>query len=242
MKPRRLTLFVEGEGDQSALPVLANRVLNEIGGYDALFVDDANKWRPIRVSSLGKLAKDDGAEWLRLLTYAGKTRHDPAGVLLVLDGDTKRVSPQWKTYIQRSGSDRFCGYRAAAILGEQAKQIGAGVKFSVATVFIMREFEAWLLAGIESLRGKSLAENRGIVPQAASVSADYLFEVKRDAKRELRKQIPQYQESLDQLALARQVDLAAIRSRCRSFRRFESAIRSLVVAARNDRPTITPQL
>lgn len=115
----------------------------------------------------------------------------------------------------------------------------AGEIYSVASVFAMKEFETWLLAGIESLRGKSLAGARGIVPTNATCP-DIDLESKRDAEGELRKIIPLYSKSLDQGVLARQVDLEAVRKRCRSFRRFFSAIKELADAIRRGQHVVTP--
>jgi hypothetical protein len=127
------------------------------------------------------------------------------------------------------------------MLGHEARAVRAGDQYSLASVFAMQEFEAWLLAGIESLRGKALAERRGKVPMEASCPISDP-EMIRDAKGRLKQAIPGYDQSLDQSALAREIDLPVVRDRCRSFRRFCSAIQQLADAIRRDSHVLSPTL
>jgi hypothetical protein len=103
----------------------------------------------------------------------------------------------------------------------------------------VREFEAWLVAGVEGLRGLSLEEERGTVPESARFP-DIDIEARRNPKRELRTIIPAYSETIDQAFLAANIDLERVLQRCRSFRRFESAIRQLADAVRNGAPMVSP--
>lgn len=232
---KRLVIFVEGEGDAAAMPPLAQRVVSEIGAHDALYVDP----EPYRAKGVATLVKDNCRKWHNWLQSAGKTRPNLGAVLLVLDGDLDRVPPYWSTYTHKFGTSEFCAHRTAAMLGEEARTVRAGEMYSVASVFVMKEFETWLLGGIESLRGKSLAGARGIVPMNATCPAIDL-ERKRDAEGELRKIIPLYSKSLDQGVLAREVDLEVVRNRCRSFRRFCSAVQQLADAIRSGQHVVTP--
>lgn len=234
--PRRLVLFVEGKGDRKAVPTLVGRVVANLGVDDALFVDS----EPFRVAGVGHLVKDDCKEWKRFLGAAGKSRRDLAAVLLILDGDLPKIPATWAAYRNRCGGTLgFCAMHAACVLADQARTSRAGEVFSLAAVFIMKEFEAWLLAGIESLCGVKLPDGRGVVPSNVVVPPINL-EAKRDAKGLLRDQIPGYQETLDQAALAAKVDLSQIRTRCRSFRRLESAIRQLADAVRTGKSIVSP--
>lgn len=235
--PKRLVIFVEGKGDVAAVPTLAQRVINSVGGYEALFVDYA----PFRVRGVGTLVKNNCFDWHRWLIVAGSTRLNVGAVLLVLDGDLDKVSPGWVRYSDRFGSTDFCGYRTAAMLGEEARAVRAGDQFSLATVFVMKEFEAWLLAGVESLRGKALAGGRGKVPDNAVCPAIDV-ESTRDPKGHLQRAIPGYDQSLDQGLLANEVDLDLVHRRCRSFRRFRSAIEQLAAAVRSGQHVVTPTL
>jgi hypothetical protein len=235
--PRRLVVFVEGMGDRAAVPKLAGRLLHEMQGQDAVFIDpDA-----FRVGSLGHLVKDNCKEWHRFVGAAFRTRKDVAAILLVLDGDIERVPATWRPYVGRHGTTDFCARRVAAMLAAEARFVRAGEAFSLAVVFAMQEFEAWLVAGIETLRGTALAEMRGTIPDRVRVPTVEI-ESKRDAKGLLRDQVPQYQETLDQGLLAGKIDLSVVRTRCRSFRRLDSAIGQIVQAVRAGTTTVSPPL
>jgi hypothetical protein len=237
LNPRRLVLFVEGKGDTAAIPALARRVLKSSGADDALFVDAA----PFVVKGVGTLVKNDYRDWHRWLSAAVQTRRNIGAVLLVLDGDPDRVPKSWASYRARYNSTDFCPVQAATILADAARSSRAGEAFSLAVVFAMREFEAWLVAGVHSLRNETLLEGRGRVPADASAPAPEIdIEAKRDAKGELRKLIPGYDQTLDQGVLAAKVDMAAVAQRCRSFRRFQSAIQQLAVAARKGEAIVSP--
>ncbi len=236
MGPRRLVLFVEGKGDIAAVPTLARRVISSIGAHDALFVDGAE---PFRVSGIGPLVKDNCANWHRWLATAGKTRKDVGAVLLVLDADANRVPGNWASYTTKYKSTDFCPYRVAAMLAHEARASRAGEAFSLAAVFAVQEFEAWLVAGIESLRGITLAERRGIVPAGAAVPPIDI-ESKRDAKGLLESIVRGYNPSLDQAILAAKVDLSAVAARSRSFRRLQSALSQLADAVRAGKAIVSP--
>jgi hypothetical protein len=230
-------VFVEGKGDKAAVPKLARRVVADLGAEDAIYIDP----EPFVVHGLGKLVKDGCSEWLRWLQAAGLTRKKLGGVLLVLDGEPEPVPKTWSAYLTRFHTAEFCAHRVAGMLGIEARAARAGEAFSLATVFAVQEFEAWLVAGVESLRGAALAEGRGVVPATATPpSLD--IETKRNAKRELRKLVPAYKQSLDQGLLAEKVDLGAVAARCRSFRRFRSAVTQLAQAVRDGKPVVTPPI
>ena len=213
---KRIVLFVEGEGDRQAVPVLVNRILADTAAWDDVFVDT----RPFRVGSVGKLVRDDCADRTRLLQAAARTRSSLGGILLLLDGDIEVV-----------GGVPFCAKRVAARLAQQARRAGAGSLFSVAVVFACREYESWLIAGVASLAGK--------IPPAGDREW-----APRDAKGWLSRAMPGgYRAARDQKCLTQLVDLRAIRDRqMRSFQRLDSAIAELVDAVRDDAPISTPVL
>jgi hypothetical protein len=239
LKPKRLVIFVEGKGDVAAIPLLAKRVVKDVGAQDAVFVDpDA-----FRVRSVATLVKSDCKDFRRWLNAAARTRPDLGGVLIVLDGDCSQVPSTWAKYCSKTGTTSFCTHRVAAVLGEDSRASRAGEQFSLATVFVMLEFEAWLLAGLESLRGKPLAANRGFVPNdAAYPKKDVDIERIRDAAGELRRIVRPYSKTLDQAVLANSVDLQVVRERCRAFRRFSSAIQQIADAVRANRHVVTPTI
>jgi hypothetical protein len=218
--------------------VLAKRVVKDIGANDALFVDPV----AFRVRSVATLVKSDCKDFHRWLKAAVRTRPDLGAVLIVLDGDSSQVPSTWARYLSSIGTTKFCSHHAAAVLGEESRDSRAGEQFSLATVFVMLEFEAWLLAGLESLRGISLADKRGIVPNDAACPKVADIERIRDAAGELRRIVRPYSKTLDQAALANAVDLRIVRERCRAFRRFTSAIQQIADAIRANCHVVTPAI
>lgn len=223
---KRLVLFVEGDGDALAVPVIVKRLLNELNAWDCLKLD-AN---PFKVREVNNLVKDNFSNWHRFLRAAAK-RSDIGAVLLVLDGDIRKVQ----------GTD-FCAANVARQLANEATQARGGELFSVATVFACQEFESWLIAGIESLAGKRLKDGRdgvmeGVVPPNGDLEA-----APRDAKKWLREHMhASYSEVKDQLLLAEMVDVNLIRERpMRSFIRLENALSTIVSAIRDNSPVVSP--
>src|SRR5260370_2119272 len=127
--PKRVVLFVEGEGDRDAVPVLVKQLLTGIGAWQHLFLDD----KPFVVGNVAELTKADGKEWVRYL-HAGAKRPTLGAILLIQDGDLGRIR-----------GEEFCAAGFAARFSECAKTAGAGIGFSVATVFACQEYESWTL-------------------------------------------------------------------------------------------------
>jgi hypothetical protein len=93
-------------------------------------------------------------------------------------------------------------------------------------VAITREYEAWFISALESLRGVS-----GISPVASSHPTP---EAVRDAKGALEaRMVPGsfYSPTVDQATLTAQLDLAEVHRRCRSFRKMVKAFGVLAHAA-----------
>ena len=63
---KRLVLFVEGDGDAAAVPVLVSKLISEHGGWDVVMLDQ----QPFVVQNLGKLFKHNGRNWIRWLQAA----------------------------------------------------------------------------------------------------------------------------------------------------------------------------
>ena len=222
---RRLILFVEGEGEADAVPVLVKRLLSEKGGWSGILLDEAT----FRVGSVDKLVKQDFRNWKRFLGASLK-RPNVGGVLLILDGDIETV-----------GGKAFCAAEVAKSLAGAAMEVGAGQTFSVAVVFARQEYETWLIAGVDSLAGRRLPDGRLIDANARPPAGD-LEAGPRDAKGWLRDVVGGgYKPTRDQAALTRLVDLDVIRARnLRSFRRLESALSILIEAIRSDAPIASP--
>lgn len=222
---KQIVLFVEGDGDAKAAPKLVRRVLTDLGGWDAVFLDT----NAFVVDGLGSLIKDKYAEWKRLLG-ASLRRGNVGGVLLILDGD-----------IECLGGEEFCAAESAAALAEAAKTAGGAAIFSVAIVFAIKEYESWLIAGIESLAGRRLPGGRAIAKDARPPNEN-VEQAPRGAKEWLDGVIENgYKPNRDQAALTELVNLDLIRSRnLRSFRRLESALTELVSAIRTNKHIVSP--
>jgi hypothetical protein len=168
---------------------------------------------------------------LDLAKYAVK-RKDLGGVLTVLDGDAKR----------RVLGSEFCARDHARQLVSMARAEGAGAIFSLSVVFACKEFESWLIAGVESLAGQPLKQGlEGIKPGTTAPDGD-LEASPRDAKGWLSDRMTaKYKAPRDQAHLTSKVDLDLIRKRgMRSFDRLEHALSELVESFRSGKMIATP--
>ncbi len=218
--PRRLVLFVEGEGDRDAAPVLVKKLLTEQNAWTYYFLD---KDPPFLVGDVAGLTKDDGRKWLRMLNAAKKKRNLGA-VLLLLDGDSDSIR-----------KEPFCAAKFAARLAQWSTSVGGGSLYSVACVFARLEFESWIIAGADRLAGQSLPDGRDGLPVGTTSPEGDLEKFPRDAKGWLAKRASGgYKESVDQVLFTQLLvdHLDVVRQRSiRSFRRLESAMQQLVAAA-----------
>ena len=218
MGAKRLVLFVEGDADEAAVHVLVRKVLTGLGGWEDFFLDDY----VFRVGGIHGVTGSKRHDWVRWLGAANK-RPNLGAVLLVLDGDADSVEGQ-----------PFCAARVAATLAQRAREAGAGQCFSVACVFACREYESWLIAGVDSLRGKPLDDGRpGLRTDAPNCPADTDVHP-RGAKEWFKMNMERgYKPTTDQKPLTELLDLEVVRSRARSFRRLESALRQLMAAVKS---------
>jgi hypothetical protein len=156
-----LALLAEGEGDVEALPVLVSRLLGELGLESDLRLSlPAIKTGGLHVFSSERPVPPE-KRWTRFLKHAGR-RYDTGAVLLVLDGDADRFE-----------REAFCPKRVAEKIVAQALAEGAGRTFSFAVVFAVKEYESWLLAGVESLAGREHADtNSSVRPDAEPPKGD----------------------------------------------------------------------
>lgn len=117
-------------------------------------------------------------------------------------------------------SDDDCPATLAPVIEEWAK---SEVDVPCRVVLAHREFEAWFLASIESLRGR-----RGVLETAPPHESP---ESPRDAKGEIEARMRMgrsYQEPADQPAFAAHFDVASAHRKCRSFRRLVRAFGELL--------------
>jgi hypothetical protein len=228
--PSRLVLFVEGEGDRDAAPILLKRLLTDIEAWAHLILDDRP---PFLVGNAADLTKDNGRQWVRLLSAARK-RPNLGAVLLIQDGDLGRIR-----------REEFCAAQFGARLSAWARSAGAGKLFSVASVFACQEYESWLLGCADILAGLPLPDGRPGLNSGTRGPEGDLERSPRDAKRWLDQHMEAgYKPSRDQALLTRlMVDhLDALRGRgMRSFQRLETALQQLVTAVRTGAHVVTPE-
>jgi hypothetical protein len=115
----------EGQGDESALPILLRR-LGELAG-----VWDLEVAKPHRRNRTHLVQKDS----LRRHVRVAALRPNCSGILIVLDADDD------------------CPRVLAPTLAIWAREAAAGIPCEI--VMANREYEAWFLASIEALRGRA---------------------------------------------------------------------------------------
>jgi Domain of unknown function (DUF4276) len=185
--------IVEGHGEVTALPELLRRLCHEAQVYTL------EVGLPIRQH------RADLAEEATLRKAVGMARkqEDCAAILVLFDSDDacpKELAPAVQGWAQ-----------------DEARPIPCAV------VLAHREYEAWFLASIESLRGL-----RGIRADAVSHPDP---EAPRGAKHRLEERMGpghSYVERSDQVAFSARFDLGAAHRACRSFRRLVRAFGLLV--------------
>jgi hypothetical protein len=167
---KRLTLFVEGDGDHEAVPVLIRHFLTLHNAWDWLELDP----QPVKVGNVAALLRARKPDWRRRLLSTVRSHH-PAGVMVLLDGDGNlpRKEP-------------FCAGKLGRELCQIARDEGGGTMFSLAAVFAMKEYESWLIGGVESLRGQPLADGRPGIRIDAEAPPGNLEDSPRDAKQWLK--------------------------------------------------------
>lgn len=178
----------------AAVPVLLRRFQAESGNYGFQIA------RPIRRNRSQLVTEEQVRKSVRLAMGTPQC----VGILIILD------------------SDDDC----PATLGpaiEQWAQMEAG-EILCQVVLAQREYEAWFIAAVESLRGF-----RGIRTDATSHSAP---ESVRDCKAALEESmIIGYSPTVDQAAFTERLDLTRVHQVCRSFRRAADAFGRLASVA-----------
>ncbi len=185
--PIRLGCIVEGHGEVEAVPVVVRRIAERESP-----LSDVRILGPIRISK-DRLVK--AGELERAVELAARLTGLPGGVLVVLDSDDDCPAEQGPALLARA--------------------VEARSDRPIAVVLAKREFEGWLLAAAESLRGQ-----RGL-PDNLQPPADP--EAIRGAKEWLTGRMMAsrvYSPTLDQPALSARFDLDLARKRSESFDKF----------------------
>lgn len=180
--------IVEGLGEVEAVPILLRRLISASGAAGL------SVGRPIR-KKRSELVQEGP---LRTAVRLALRQSDCRAIIVLFDGDDdcpKQLAPRLETWARAEAGSTPC-----------------------AVVMAQREYEAWFLATIESLRGR-----RGIRSDAVAPADP---EAPRGAKGALEKQMEanqSYAETADQAPLTATFDLAIAYRRCRSFRRMTRA-------------------
>ena len=197
--------IVEGHGEVEALPVLLRR-----------FIDAAQVWtvgvgQPIR-RPRNRLVREDG---VRQAVRLALEQPECGAVLLLLDGNSD------------------CPAELGPTVQEWATAAADGTPCCV--VLAHREYEAWFLASIESLRGF-----RGVTTTAQPPPEP---EGARGAKEQLRTRMQpgvSYLPTVDQPAFSSEFSLSAAYRGCRSFRKLADSFASLIRATGHEIPAWPP--
>lgn len=188
--------IVEGQGDVQAVPVLLRRLRDEAQAWELEI------GRPHR-RTRGELAKK---ETLQRAVQVAVLEDACVGVVIVFDADDD------------------CPKELAPTIQRWAEEVSQGVPCVV--VMANREYEAWILASIEEMRG-----HRSIKADAVSHPEP---EDPRNAKGALEDcMVPgaSYSETVDQAALTARISLKKAYAASRSFRRLVSAFGGVVATA-----------
>jgi hypothetical protein len=188
--------IVEGHGEVAAAPVLLRRLRDLAQRFDW----DVNA--PIRRKRSELIQEAE----LRLSIKLARIQPHCAAILVLLD------------------SDKDCPKELGPKLQGPAQEEAGAIPCRIALAH--KEYEAWFLAAMESLRGR-----RGIREDAASHPNP---EEPRGAKGHLQERMREgqtYGERADQPALSAIFDMAPAYRKCRSFRHLVKAFGELIAAA-----------
>ena len=176
--------IVEGDGEVGAIPVLLRRLRDLAGAYTLGVNTPIKQHRTDLICEVG----------VRKAVKLARLQQDCAAILILFD------------------SDDDCPKEIVSRIQEWAQAEARAIPCFV--VIPTREYEAWFLATVESLRGV-----RGILADATSHPNP---ESPRGAGEELRRRMSpnrSYSKPTDQPALTARFDMAIAYQRCRSFRR-----------------------
>ncbi len=191
--PARIGCVVEGHGEVKAVPIVVRRLARDLGFRDVEVPHPLRKPR-------AQLLRPDELE--NAVDLMARRVRPGGGILVLLDADDD------------------CPKELAPRLGERVRRRCADVPTAV--VLAKREYEAWLIAGIEPLAARKHA-SRG-----ARAAADP--EGVRGAKEFLRKALGKYSPGVDQARLTSLFKMQAARERSPSFDKFWREMQRLLAA------------
>ena len=196
---RCIVPIVEGPGDVEAAPVLLRKILSEhLGSYDITVA------KPKKAGGRSALDRAGGVE--KYIEYAAATP-DCGAILVLVDADDD-CAPEW-----------------AKQISVRCNQLGVNVPIAIACA--VREFEAWFLASLDSIRGNPI---RGSFAFKEDAAYDGDLETLRGVKEWIGHQLPPgraYKETTDQASMTALINTPLAYSNSRSFRRLCHAIEEL---------------
>jgi hypothetical protein len=213
--PYRILAIVEGDGEERAVPVLLARWFRH------------RRFRNFETSPLAICAHGSGRlkcpydrqrrrgiEHYVTIAAAGR----PDGILVVLDADDECIG-------------RVAGARPPLGLELRDRARAAAPQIPVEVVVANREYEAWFLAGVASLRRKGKLPRGQRLPEMSQVEAI------RDCKGCLRQLMGKpYEPTIHQADLTTALPFTpGMAARSRSYRKLMKALEALVKAARAKR-------
>ena len=192
----RIAAIVEGDGEVKAVPVLLRRIGMEVAPVTAFEVA-----RPIRVSR-GLFLKEDGLE--RYVNLAASRAGSGGRVLVLLDANGD------------------CPAEIGTSLLRRARAVRPDLLIEV--VIAKCEYEAWLIATVDGLRGiRGIASTASAPPDPESI---------RGAKEWLRARMSgPYSPTADQAALTARFDMTLARRRSPSFDKMWRSVSALLTVA-----------
>jgi hypothetical protein len=190
-----LGCIVEGHGDVSALPVLLRRLIAEIGSEVQPTI-----LRPFRI---GRYSTAKVGELERAIQATVNRLESPRFILIVLDAEDD------------------CPAEFGPKLLQQAQKCRSDIPIGV--VIANREFEAWFLASLDSLRGHGRISASAVFegdPESVRGAKEYLTGQMEGSRR--------YSESVDQAKFAAIFDIQTTRTRSPSFAKLWSEVERLL--------------
>jgi len=197
--------IVEGHGEVAAVPILLRRLRDEAGMFDV------DVLRPIRQKRSHLVQKST----LQRAVQLAKLQPGCMAILILFDADDdcpKDIAPQ---------------------LLEWACEVAGSTPCSV--IMAVREYEAWFLATMESLRSKS-----GIKSDADSFSEPELIRGAKEAIEHNMMRGFSYMETVNQPAFTAIFDMHVAFRECRSFRKMVTSFGDLIRGAGTPLPSWPP--
>lgn len=197
--------IVEGHGEVSAVPVLLRRLRDAAHAYT------------FRVNHPIRRKRSELVEELKLRTSVQLARATPecAGILIMLDAD----------------DDLACLIGPQLLNWARAEARGIPCEIVVAN----REYEAWFLGSLESLRGSC-----GIAPSAiSSPHPENIRDAKGAVQAHMTPGVP-YSPTAHQASLTAKIDFRKVYQACPSFQKLVRAFTAICLSAGHGMPEQWP--